>query len=232
MKRRNRIAAGAAAVVIAGAAYATGLGVRGVKDPPPPPPPPPPPAVIGDSVAFRAGEFMPGVDNEAVGGTTVCDTANETYSAMPLAYDLLIHVGGHSWGNYDEATAEACLDYIISRYGGTQVWIATAPVPGVTPPTGAIYCGDGAAAALVLSASGIPYNAAAVIGNPDYELRQRLADFNAYKLAHHWPTNVHVVRWDGGSVEHNGPPDCIHQTDAGAQRTADLAAAAGFPVGG
>ena len=227
---RTKIA-GAAVAVLAVAATASTVGIRAVKDPAPPPPVL---ATIGDSVAFRAGQFLPG-ENDAVGGTNVCDTALETNpvdgSPIPLPYanKLLIHVGGHTWANYDAATAQACLEYIVSRYGGTQVYIATSPLPGtdsVGLTTAAIYCGNGTTATNVLDENGIPHGD--IINNADYELRQRIANFNTYKLSHSWPSNVHIVRWDGTVIEHNTWPDCIHQTDAGAQKTADIAEAAGF----
>lgn len=170
--------------------------------------------VVGDSVASLFADAYPGAENDAVGGTTACDTA----AHLPAAGSkVLVHVGGHSWGNYDAATWRACVLRIIDNYAGKQVFVATAPLPG------AIYCADPVAVALA-EAYGNPHTS----GNLDYELRQRLEDANAWKL-NVLPSlrpGVHIVDWRGD--EHQPYPDCIHLTPHGADQAVAQAQAAGF----
>lgn len=205
MRRKIAVAVAAALAACGGFAALATSGLTQQK------PPPPVRASAGDSLAYQIGTNLPG-NNVAVGGTTVCDTATETnpvdgsYMPLPYADRLFLHLGGHSWGNYDAATAQACFDYILSRYGGTQIFVIT------TPDAVNIYCGDPAVTDLVLTTYGIPHNSVALYTNPDYELRQRLVDFDVFVRSHSAP-NLHIV--DGDNIEVNPPPDCTHYPDDG-----------------
>lgn len=188
--------------------------------PPPPPPPPPPPAadkaVIGDSEASLVADAMPSAANDAVGGTTACDTASDLPA---VGAKVLIHNGGHSWGQYDAATWQRCTLTMIDHYLalGKQVFVATAPTPM------AIYCADPFDVALA-EAAGNPHTS----GDLGYELRQRLEDANAWKLGQlpGLRPQVKLVDWRG--LAHYGAPDCTHFTPEGAQQAAAIAQQRGF----
>lgn len=168
-----------------------------------PPPPTAPAVAVGDSVAYLIGTGLP-VENDAVGGTTGCDTA---FGQLPAASKVMLHSGGHSWARYGEAAWRSCVLAIIDHYGADRVWVATPPVPA------AIYCADPAYATAVLDQAGIPHGD--LFANPDYELRQRLDDARTWELDSlpSFRPGVHVVDMLG--VEHNGCPDGVHLDDAG-----------------
>ena len=130
-------------------------------------PAPAPDAIsLGDSVGWQIGALLPG-ENYAVGGSTVCDTAADL---PPVERKVFIHAAGHSWGQYDAATAQACLLHIIDHYHDKQVYVATTPQPM------AIFCLWG-----------------------DYEADTRLKDFDAWKRTITRP-NVHLVELNGIGV--------------------------------
>lgn len=173
---------------------------------------PPNKIVLGDSEAALVGDALPDAENDAVGGTTACDTAR---NLPPVAAKVLLHVAGHSWGQYDAATWQACTLRIVDHYlaQGKQVFVATAPTPL------AIYCGDPSMLAVV----GIAFS-----GDPDYELRQRIEDANAWKMdvLPSLRPQVRIVDWRG--FEHQGWPDCAHFTEHGVQQAVAATQAAGF----
>ncbi len=177
-------------------------------------PPPPPTVVLGDSVAAQVGGALPNAENDAVGGTTACDTASSLPSSSPQK--VLLHVGGHSWGYYDAAAWQACTLRIIDTYlqRGSKVFVATAPTPM------AIACGN---KQLAEAAFGFP-----IYGDADYELRQRIEDANTWKLntLRVLRPQVRLVDWRG--FEHYGWPDCTHFTDYGISQAVNASQAAGL----
>lgn len=155
--------------------------------------PPPPKAVMGDSEAYLAGQYLDHGAEAWAEGT--CDLLPQ----LPAASHVLIHAGGHSTitypvGYYDEPTWRNCLLAVIDHYGASNVWVATAPQPL------AIYC---------------------AWGFDEYD--QRLTRANTWKVntLPKLRPNVHIVRWDdlrvGDDCTHF-PPD---QAQIAAQRVLD-----------
>jgi hypothetical protein len=176
----------------------------------PPPPAGPSRLTVGDSDAYLVAQDLP-TENAAVGGSTACNTN------LPDEHvdHVLVHVGGHSWANYDAATWDACTTAIVNFYRarGAQVFLA------LTPSSIDLYCGDPAQTTSVLDAAGIPHGD--LYANPAYELRQRLLDANAWKLNQ---PGVTLVDWRSLGLG----SDCTHFTPTSAQQAADLTTQRGF----